>query len=310
MIATLTLNPAIDKSTEVGQLIPEKKLRCSEMILEAGGGGINVSKALVELGVPSFAVFLSGGVNGKLLEQLLGGSSIQLKPVEINGNTRESLVVTETSTNRQYKFIVPGPAVSTEELAKIKSAIEDLQNVSFLVCSGSLPPNTPDDLLAEIAVIARRKGIKFIIDTSGTPLKKALSQGVYLVKPSMSELCSLVNKEYIELHDLDDAVDQVFSEGLCEVLVVSMGPAGAMLATKELKKRFPAPMVKKSSTVGAGDSMLAGITWMLDQNKSLEEAVQFGIACGSAAAVTKGSQLFNKEDAVKFYEWIKAQKPM
>jgi 6-phosphofructokinase 2 len=83
-----------------------------------------------------------------------------------------------------------------------------------------------------------------------------------------------------------------------------MGPAGAMLVTKNLKKRFPAPMVKKESTVGAGDSMLAGIVWMLGQNRSLEEAVRFGVACGTAATVNKGTQLFKKEDAFRFYDWM------
>jgi len=304
MIATLTLNPALDKSTDVEQLVPEKKLRCSEMISEAGGGGINASKAICELGGESVAVFPCGGVNGKFLMELLKGRSIRTVPVPIIGSTRENIVVNELSTNRQYKFIVPGPALYEHELNEIRSVIHQLQNTSFLICSGSLPPGVPDDFVAEIAAIAAQKGIKFIVDTSGTPLKKALMQGVYLIKPNMSELCFLAGKKYIELTEIDGVIDQILSEGRCETIVVSMGPAGAMLATKKSRKRFPAPVVKKLSTVGAGDSMLAGITWMLDQNKSLEEAVRFGIACGTAATVNKGSRLFKNEDAFKFYHWM------
>jgi 6-phosphofructokinase 2 len=143
------------------------------------------------------------------------------------------------------------------------------------------------------------------VDTSGVPLKKALLEGVYLIKPNMSELCFLAGVNYLETHEIEKALDQIIAEGQCEVIVVSMGPGGAMLATKKVRKRFAAPIVKKQSTVGAGDSMLAGIVWMLEQNKSLEDAVRFGIACGTAATVNKESCLFKKEDASRFYEWMK-----
>jgi 6-phosphofructokinase 2 len=305
MIVTLTLNPAVDKNTSVQQLVPEKKMRCAEMVMEAGGGGINVSKAIKELGGESKAVFPCGGVNGTLLLELLQKQLINTTPIQIKGNTRESIVVNETSTNKEYKFIVPGPGLLSAEIDQLKSTIIDLKDVSFLVCSGSLPPNVPNDFLAEIASIAKQKGIRLIVDTSGVPLKKALLEGVYLIKPNMSELCFLAGVNYLEAHEIENAVDQILAQGQCEVIVVSMGPSGAMLATKNIKKRFPAPIVKKQSTVGAGDSMLAGIVWMLEQNKSLEEAVRFGIACGTAAAVNKGTCLFKKEDASRFYEWMK-----
>jgi len=305
MIATLTLNPAVDKSTDVEQLVPEKKLRCSEMICEAGGGGINVSKAVCELGGSTMAIFPYGGINGNLLLQLLEKKPIKLNTIEIKGNTRESVVVNETSTNRQFKFIMPGPEISETEMNEIKSKLRNLTDVSFLVCSGSLPQTVPDDFLAVIATIAKEKGIRFIVDTSGGVLKKALKQGVYLIKPNMSELCFLTGKKYIQTSEIEKAVDQVMNENLCEVLVVSMGPSGAMLATKKFKKRFPAPVVKKISTVGAGDSMLAGIACMFEQNASVEEAIQFGIACGTAATINKGTQLFKKEDVFRFFEWMK-----
>ena len=305
MIVTLTLNPAIDKSTTVDHLIPEKKLRCTQMLMEAGGGGINVSKAILELGGTTKSIFTCGGLNGKLLLELLARDSIQTVPIQIKDSTRESIMVTETSTNKEYKFIVPGPSIDVTELQEIKSTIERLENVSFLICSGSLPANVPDDFLAGIAAIAKERKIKFIMDTSGPALKKALMQGVYLIKPNMSELCFLADVKYLEADEIEYAVDEIILQGKCEVIVVSMGPSGALLVTKDFKKRFPAPVVKKTSTVGAGDSMLAGIVWMLEQGKTLEDAVRFGIACGTAATIMKGPGLFKKEDAYKFFEWIK-----
>ena len=305
MIVTLTLNPAIDKSTEVERLIPEKKMRCPEMLVEAGGGGINVSKAISELGGNSLALFTSGGNNGKFLEGLLIEKDISIKPISVSGHTRENIVVTELATNKQFRFVMPGPALSTQELNSIKEVISNLKDVSFLVCSGSLPPGAPDDFLGQIADIATARSIKFVVDTSGQPLKDALQKGVYLLKPNLSELCFLVGKNYLEVSEINEAAQKVLDTGLCEVLVVSMGPAGAKLVTKKEIIHINAPVVKKQSTVGAGDSMVAGIIWMLDQGKNLKEAVQFGIACGTAATINKGTQLFKKEDALRFFQWIK-----
>ncbi len=305
MIVTLTLNPAIDKSTEVERLIPEKKMRCPEMLTEAGGGGINVSKAICELGGNSLAVFTSGGYNGKLLEGLLKEKNISIKPITVAGNTRENIVVTELATNKQFRFVMPGPAISTLELNIIKTVISDLKDVSYLVCSGSLPPGAPDNFLGQVADIAKANEIKFVVDTSGQALKNALAKGVYLLKPNLSELCFLVGKDYLEVSEIDEAAQKVLGTGLCEVLIISMGPGGAKLVTKNEIIHIAAPVVKKQSTVGAGDSMVAGVVWMLDQGKNLKEAVQFGIACGTAATINKGTQLFKKEDAFRFFNWIR-----
>lgn len=304
MIVTLTLNPAVDKSTEIERLVPEKKMRCAEMLVHAGGGGINVSKAIQELGGQSIAIFPYGGLNGQALLQLVKEESVTANAIEVRGNTRENFVATETSTNKQFRFVMPGQPLTGEEVAKLRQAILDMNDVSFLVCSGSMPPGVPDDFLAELADIARHKGFKLIIDTSGAPLKAALQKGIYLAKPNLTELCALVGKDYLDVSEIDDAAKEVIGSGGCQVLVVSMGPTGAMLVTKDEVKEFRAPAAKKQTTVGAGDSMVAGIVWMLEGGKSLQEAVQFGIACGTAATVNKGTQLFLRADALRFYEWM------
>jgi 6-phosphofructokinase 2 len=200
---------------------------------------------------------------------------------------------------------MPGPAISAQELNTIKNTIAGLKDVTYLVCSGSLPPGAPTNFLGQVADIAKAGAIKFVVDTSAQPLKDALEKGVYLLKPNLSELCFLVGKEYLEVSEIDEAAQKVLGTGLCEVLIISMGPGGAKLVTKKEIIHIAAPVVKKQSTVGAGDSMVAGIIWMLDQGKELKEAVQFGIACGTAATINKGTQLFKKEDALRFYDWIK-----
>lgn len=310
MIVTLTLNPALDKSTEMEKLVPEKKMRCKPLLMEAGGGGINISKAIQELGGESIAIFPSGGWNGKLVESLLSKQGITCHAIPIEEETRENFVATEIATNKQYRFVMPGPALQAAALENCKKFIDELDPVpSFLIASGSLPPGVPDNFLAELADMSKQKGIKMIVDTSGPALLKAMEHGLYLLKPNLSELCSLVDKNFLELSEIDDAAREVIEKSGCEVVVASMGPEGAMLVTKDYTKRIIAPSVKKISTVGAGDSMVAGMVWMLEKNEPLEQAVMFGVACGTAATMNKGTQLFNKNDVERLYNWLRLNSP-
>ena len=305
MIATLTINPAFDKSLVVEKLIPEKKLRCSNTAMEAGGGGINVSRAIQKLGGESIAIFPSGGLNGRCLNQILETQNIAFKSIPVSNETRENFTVTESFATAQYRFVMPGSFLSNAEIEACITAITSLNpSPTIIVASGSLPPGVPDNFFARLAVVTKQIGAKYILDTSGIPLKLALQECVYLLKPNLSELCSLVEKDYLQLDEVDAAAQEVIKKARCEVIVVSMGPAGAMLVTANEQERIPAPVVKKLSTVGAGDSMLGGMAWMLEQGATLKEVVRFGVACGTAATMNTGSQLFKKENVLEIYKWI------
>jgi 6-phosphofructokinase 2 len=305
MIVTITMNPAVDKSTSISKLVPEKKMRCTELITEAGGGGINVSKAIKELGGESLAVFPSGGMNGKLLENYLTKQHINFKSIPVEHDTRENIVVRETDTNSQFRFVMPGASLSEKEAQVCFELLQQMQpRPTCIVASGSLPPGLPENFFGQLAKVAKQMNARFIIDTSGKPLQLAAKEGVYLLKPNLSELCALVGKEHLEVNEVDDAAMEVIKEGRCEVMVVSMGPSGALLVTREGCEHVPTPTVKKQSTVGAGDSMVAGMVWMMEQEKSLSEMVRFGVACGTAATMNPGTQLFKKEDVYRLFDWI------
>jgi 6-phosphofructokinase 2 len=305
MIVTVTLNPAVDKSTTTDKLIPEKKLRCSEMVVEAGGGGINVSKAIKKLGGDSHAIFPSGGINGKILEQSLTAQQISFTALPVETQTRENIVVTETSTNAQYRFVLPGTELNQTFVDSLHDCISKLRPLpEIIVASGSLPPGISEDFYAELGRFAKQLNVKYIVDTSGHPLHLAAQEGVFLLKPNLAELSKLVGKETLELHEVDDAAMEVVRRGQCKVIVVSLGPSGALLVTKNGYEHVPAPSVKKMSTVGAGDSMVAGMCWMLSQGKSWREVVRFGVACGTASTMNPGSQLFEVEKVKYLYAWI------
>ncbi|OQP63871.1 phosphofructokinase [Niastella vici] len=305
MVITITMNPAVDKSTSVNKLVAEKKMRCSEMITEAGGGGINISKALKELGGDSLAIFPSGGINGKLIENYLKDRNINYKTIPIEQETRENIVVRENDTNLQYRFVMPGASLTELEAQACYHILQQLQPApAYIVASGSLPPGLPENFFAQLAKLAKQINARFIIDTSGTPLQLAVQEGVYLLKPNLSELCALAGTNYLEINEVNDAAMEVIKRGQCEVMVVSMGPSGALLVTRDGCEHVPVPAVKKQSTVGAGDSMVAGMIWMLSQGRSLRETVRFGVACGTAATMNPGTRLFVKDDVYRLYNWI------
>lgn len=303
-ITTLTVNPAIDKSTVIDRLIPEQKLRCDPPRFDAGGGGINVSKAIRRLGGKSLAIFTAGGPSGQLLADLVKQEQIDAKIIETNEWTRENFVVAETSTNAQYRFGMPGAALTEAETQAVLDALE-LSGANYVVASGSLPPEMDVNFYEKVAAISKKIGARLVLDTSGEPLRAACDEGVFLLKPNIGELEALVGTTNLQMDDVDDAARSLIGDGKCEVVIVSMGPKGAILVTKDLCEHIPAPPVQKRSTVGAGDSMVAGMTWALTQGLSYPEMLRWGVACGSAATMNEGTQLFLRADVERLLEWFK-----
>ena len=303
MILTITLNPCIDKSSSVEILKPESKLRCTEVLNEPGGGGINVSKALKKLETSSVALFPAGGHNGNMLCSLLKEEGILFHAVDTKVETRENWIVLETSANNQYRFTFPGRAVLEETITTLVDQIRSFAP-SFVVASGSLPPGLPDYFYGLIVKNAIAVGAKCIIDTSGAALQALKGKNAYLIKPNISELGTMLNIDWLDKKDIPAAAQQAIRDGFAEIVVVSMGAVGAWLVSHDKQYFVEAPQVDKKSTVGAGDSLVAGITYSLQKNWSLKEAIRFGVACGSAATMNAGTRLLEKTDAEKLYNTI------
>jgi len=303
MILTVTLNPCIDKSSRVEKMKPESKLRCAEVVNEPGGGGINVSKALKKLETSSVALFPAGGHNGDMLCSLLKKEGILFHAVDTKVETRENWIVLETSTNSQYRFTFPGREVLEET---VKTMVDQIRSFapSFVVASGSLPPGLPDYFYGLIVKNAAAVGARCIVDTSGPALQALKGKHAFLIKPNIGELCKMLNVEWLDKDEVPDAAQQAIRDGFAEIMVVSMGHLGAWLISEDKRYFVEAPPVEKKSTVGAGDSMVAGITNSLQKGKTLKEAIQFGVACGSAATMNDGTQLFNKSDAERLFAHI------
>ncbi|MBU2062110.1 MAG: 1-phosphofructokinase family hexose kinase [Bacteroidetes bacterium] len=305
-ITTVTVNPALDKSTHLRGLVPEQKIRCDAPRYDAGGGGINVSKAIARLNGESLALFTAGGPTGEMIKELLLKEGIKVDPITVQNWTRESFVAVDDNTNSQYRFGFPGAALSESEKEKVLEKVKAIAT-DYLVLSGSLNEGLPTDFYKQIAEIAKESNIKVIVDTSGESLQKVLETNVYLIKPNVGELAKLVGVDRLEMEEVNDAAKKIIAQGSAEIIVVSLGPQGAALITKDSYDYVPAPNVAKKSTVGAGDSMVGGMVWALSQNKSLQEVLRWGVACGSAATMNEGTQLFKIEDANRLFEWLKSK---
>jgi 6-phosphofructokinase 2 len=177
-----------------------------------------------------------------------------------------------------------------------------------VVASGSLPPGVPEDFFARIGAIVSEKQSKYILDTSGKALTAALDSHFYLLKPNLRELSQLSGREELALDEVDDAAMEIIQRGKVDVVVVSLGPGGAMVVHKDGYRHVPAPTVPKRSTVGAGDSMVAGMVYALQKGMSPEEMAMMGVACGTAATMNEGTRLFEKADAERLFAWIRKQK--
>jgi 6-phosphofructokinase 2 len=304
-IVTITFSPCIDKSTSIPSLIPEKKLKCKTAKLEPGGGGINVARAIKKLGGDATAIFPSGGYTGKYFNHLMEQERVPAVIIETANETRENIIVLDELTNNQYRFGMPGTELSETEWKHCLKAVEEINNAEFIIASGSLPPGVPLDIYAQLAKMSKKINAKFIVDTSGEALKQAADEGVYLLKPNLGELSSLAGKKELQPGEVKDIAAGIIKKGKCEVIVVSMGAAGAMLVTNDITGIITPPPVIKKSTVGAGDSMVAGIIFFLSQGKSITEAVQYGVACGTAATINPGTELCRKKDADRLYTIIK-----
>ncbi len=303
-IVTLTFSPAIDKSSTIASLIPEKKMKCTNPKFEAGGGGINVARVIAKFDGDVVAVFPSGGYTGKYFNHLLEKEKVPIIAIDTKNDTRENFVILEESTNKQFRFGMPSNELLEDEWKACLSAIENLKNVDYIVASGSLPPGVPMNVYAQLSKIAKKINAKFVVDTSGEALKEAVDEGVFLLKPNLEELGYLLGIENIEIQNIEKAAKELILKNNCEIIVISLGKDGAMLVTKNESHTVKPPKVDVKSTVGAGDSMVAGLIYSLSKNNNLKNSLMYGIACGTAATMNKGTELCKISDVEKIYNTL------
>lgn len=300
-IVTLTPNPALDVSVEADAVVPNRKLRCDHPRTDPGGGGINVSRAAKRLGAETVAIFPVGGVFGDALASLVAAEGVPSKAIPVSGATRIAFVARDQSANSEYRFGLPGAELREAELITLLAALEDETNSGdYVVGSGSLPPNAPSDFWARAARIAKKKGARFVLDsTSG--VREALKEGVFLLRLNKTDAPFVAGRELDWPEGAANFAQDLAKQGRAERVVMSHGGGGAILVSRDAVHRCPSFKVLIASAVGAGDSMVASLIVSMIRGDDDRSALRWGMAAAGATLMTPGTALFDPAEATKLF---------
>lgn len=300
------MNPALDKSAKVDELIPFEKIESQNVKYHPGGGGVNISRVLHRLKVANYCVFPHGGKTGEYLAHLLSNDNINVVTAPISSTTRENFAVVEEKTGNQFRFGMPTVDFVEAELKPIEAKINDLvADGDLFVISGSLPPGLPEDYYSKLIKNLKAKGVKVVVDTSGPAFREVLKNDLYLIKPNHHELSKLAGKESLTTEEAADFALSMVKTGKVNYVVVSLGGDGAFIAHKDGVEHVKNPKVEVKSTVGAGDSMVAGLLYGIVNNFSPRDILRWGVACGTAATQSEGSDLAHRKKIDEFVSIIK-----
>ncbi|PUE62014.1 phosphofructokinase [Limnohabitans sp. Rim8] len=295
-ILTVTMNPALDVLTTIDQVSHTHKMRCGAVLKHPGGGGVNVARVLHRLGANCVALYMAGGVTGERHHKLMSTEKVRCHVMPIAEETRESFSVHETSSGNDFRFVLPGPQVSAAEVEACFDYVAQHLPKQFLVISGGLAPGVPTDFYARLAALAKQHGVRVVLDTNGPALAKALKVGVYLFKPSLRELRDLTGQPLPDATSQIAAAQQLVQSKQAEIVAVSLGADGAMVVSADAQWHAKSIQVNVKTTIGAGDSFVAGMVWSLGRGSHLTEAFQFAMAAGAAALMSPGTSLCAAED--------------
>ena len=291
MIITVTPNPAVDKTLFVDRLAIDDVNRYEETELDPAGKGINVSRVAHRLGWPTIAFGFLAGEIGIIAQRALDNEGVPHQFVPVPGQTRLNVTVVERSKATATSLYGPGPPVASAHLATLEGLIEFwLQAGQVLVLAGSLPPGAPPNLHATYIHLAGSKGVKTILDADGDALRLGVEARPYLIKPNREEAQRLLGRELPTMSAVIEGARELVRSGIA-VVVISMGADGVICAQGDQIWQALPPTVERRSTVGSGDSLVAGMAVALARGDSIAEGLRLGSAAGAATAMTSGTAL-------------------
>ncbi|MGH3037748.1 MAG: 1-phosphofructokinase family hexose kinase [Gaiellaceae bacterium] len=311
MIVTVTLNAAIDRTLVVPNFHPGHRHRASVGFPSAGGKGINVARALKRLGTPVVGTGLAGGRTGTLLVEDLTNEGILNDFVRIRHESRTSIAVLDPTSNAYTEIYEWGPEVGDEELEILREKLAYLaQRAEFVVLAGSLPRGVDTGIYGELVRELNRRQLLAVVDAEGEPLSQAVEAEPYLVSPNQQEAEALVGHEFVDEEDLAAGLDEIAELGARNVIITL--PTGCYAVLREdrtqLRVRAVAPQMEAVSTVGAGDTLLAGFLAARVAGKSFEDAVRAAVAAGAASVLEAGPGRFDPREASRLTSLVQLER--
>jgi 1-phosphofructokinase family hexose kinase len=303
MIVTVTLNAAIDRTLLVPNFQLGQRHRASVGFTSAGGKGINIARAARNLGVPVVATGLAGGRNGTLLVEELTTEGILNDFVRIRGESRTSTAVLDPTSNVYTEINEWGPEVADDELDVLREKLSYLgQGADYVVFAGSLPRGVDPGLYRELIRDANKRGLLTVLDSEGEALRLGLEAEPYLVAPNLREAEALVGHEFVDQDDLTTGLDEIAELGARNVIITLENGCYALLSAErgeDVRLRARPPRLEPVSTVGAGDTLLAGFIAARMNDRSHEDALRSAVAAGAASVLEAGPGRFDPREAAR-----------
>jgi 6-phosphofructokinase 2 len=295
-ISVLTLNPAVDISYEIPQLLEYQKVRASQTWYHPGGNGINISRALLELAVPATCCSVIAGESGDLLLKLLGDSlGERLKWFRVPGETRLNTTILQQSPPGQFEITSIGPEIPPEVLDEVCDCFLKSAGTGITVLSGHLPPGVPINIYQQLVERVNQQGGRAVVDSHSEALQLAIEARPWLVRLNHYILELLMKRRMDTIEDTAEAARTIQQQGI-EFVCVSLGHEGAVLVDANNSYHCEAPKVHKQSTVGCGDSLVAGLITAAHRGETPEQMLRLGVICGSATASHPGTELFSHQE--------------
>lgn len=305
MITTVTLNPAIDRTLYLNHFRPGEVNRVSSIIETIGGKGINVSRALRSLGIPTRATGLIGSRNQYRVEELFHESGIDVDFATVDATTRTNTKVVDLHNRITTDLNEPGMGVEETEISQWIAEFDDSVKTSeYIVLSGSLPVGCPSDTYRKIQNRFKDK-TRFVLDADLQALCEGIKAGPYLIKPNLNELREAFDVTLADEHEIIAFTRTLIQTYGITIVLVSMGNDGGLLITKENAYRADALKVELKSTVGAGDAMLAGCLYGLAMDLPLHDVLRVAVICGSLACSIQRGETFTRDDILAHWDEVR-----
>ena len=295
MIYTITLNPALDRTLWIQKVRDDVSNRILEEKSFAGGKSVDVSKVLKNLGVDNIALGFVGGFAGRELEGRLLNEGIETDFVRVSGETRTNIIIHETGTGKQLAFNARGPEIKPDELMQFIEQLEKLPCGDVVAIGGSIPLGVSPEIYRKIISLVKKCKAKVVLDVDGEALRQGIKALPNVIKPNIHELSELAGRELKGLDDVVSAAKSINQQGV-EIVLVSMGAKGILLVSDGQQYLAVPPNVNVESTIGAGDSSVAGFVSGLVQGKDLKQCLIYAVAAGTATTLRQGTALCQKDD--------------
>ncbi|MFO7676628.1 MAG: 1-phosphofructokinase [bacterium] len=301
MVYTVTLNPALDRTLFVDSLALGGSNRIRREARYAGGKGIDVSRALVEMGVPTVALGLVGGFDGKEFEGRLLNEGVACDFTRIAGEIRTNVVIHDES-GAETALLARGPEVQPVELMSFIDHLEGIAGGSFLVVSGSLPPGLTPAVYRRIISVGNDRGFTTVLDASGEALRSGIRARPRIIKPNRDELAELAGTALADIPAMVRFCRTLEKE--VATVLVSLGADGILLVESKRALHARPPKVEVASTVGAGDCAVAGFVAGLLMKESPADRLRRAVAAGTAATMTPGTGICCRRDIARLLPGI------